>query len=197
MVLRSGSFCHGATVIACGFDAPLKKLLPSAANTARWADRTKSGWLSHRKFKRSDGKMSYTPSHDKRRHRAFAGRIACSSGFRRTRSTTPAPRNGRRGSISPPRTGSPSCRGSARASSTISPSWCRARSDRYYQIPFGTALVGGHRLLLHGSRHRRCRDQARRGRGRALLLLHPRADPQGAAAGRGACSTPTCRLPAR
>src|SRR5215469_15326708 len=49
--------------------------------------------------------------------------------------------------------------------------------------PVWAALVGGHGELLYGSRLGRHRA-GRRGRGRALGLLHPRADPSPGAAAR-------------
>ena len=51
------------------------------------------------------------------------------------------------------------------------------RNDRYYQIPFGMHWSEVTASSLHGSRHRRRQGQTRRRGCRALLLLHPRADP--------------------
>src|SRR5262245_16681870 len=51
------------------------------------------------------------------------------------------------------------------------------------------ALVGGQGLLVHGGWHRRWRGEARGRRCRAVLLLHPCADAQGAAAGQAVFHT--------
>src|SRR5216683_629671 len=64
----------------------------------------------------------------RRREADNTGGFPCSSGFRRKRLRIAVPRNGRRGSIWRRRTGWPSIRVSARASSTTSPSWCQARA---------------------------------------------------------------------
>ena len=69
-------------------------------------------------------------------------------------------------------------------------------NDRYYQIPFGLywSEVTASCFMEVGYDG----DAAlRRGRHRALLLLHPRADPPARASTPARCSTPTCRSRAR
>ena len=105
------------------------RLLPSVGFAAAHHDPAargtcdKSRWQARCNFSRCRAELRYNAgaSNDPslRRGADNSRRMPCSSGFRRRRLTITAPRNGRRGSISRPRIGWPSCTVSARASSTI------------------------------------------------------------------------------
>ena len=97
--------------------------------------------------------------------------------------------SGRRASTSPRPTGSRSCTGFRRGSSTTSPSPCREREIGTLQIPFGLhwSEVTASTFMEIGFD-----GTPPRGRGRdgALVLLHPRPHPSAGSGCGPACCTP-------